>query len=83
MTTQPTATHGPDIARAIRNHDPATVALVEDLMRGQHGTLDHLDARRFTRAARQAMADAIGLALIGELADYCETLDLDVPTLRG
>lgn len=70
------------IAQAINNSDTATVALVEDLMRTEHDTLDHLTAAQFTRAARNAMAFAIELGLSGMLGEYCQPLGLAVPSLR-
>jgi hypothetical protein len=70
------------IADAIANDDTATLALVEEIMRGEHGALDHLDKSRFTRAARQAMATALDYALAGELPMVCEAYELATPTLR-
>ena len=78
---QPTTTYATRIADAINTGNLPTIAVVESLMRDQHGTLDNL-GDRFDGAARRAMADAIMLALSGDLPDYCEPLNLAVPTLR-
>lgn len=73
------------ISSAINLEDPATLALVERLMRDQTGgVLDHLDANAFDRLARQAYGDGRAWDAIGEingctLADYCRANNLTQP----
>jgi hypothetical protein len=67
------------IAQALGTADPATLALVEDLMRTEAGTLDALSAKRFTALARRSAADAEMLHREGALLDYCSALGLTVP----
>jgi hypothetical protein len=73
------------ISSAISLEDPATLALVERLMRDQTGgVLDHLDASTFDHLARQAYEDGRAWDTIGEingctLADYCRANDLTQP----
>jgi len=40
------------ISRATGVTDPATIAEIEDFMRDEHRTLDHLDRQQFDRCAR-------------------------------
>lgn len=74
------------IAQATDQRDPATVALVEELMREETGgVLDHLSAHRFANLARESFADAQAWQRLGPvngvtLADYCTVLGLTVPS---
>jgi hypothetical protein len=72
-------THKQAIAQAIGTADPATLALVEDLMRTEAGTLDALSARRFAALARRCAADVALMHDEGMLLDYCSALGLTVP----
>lgn len=67
------------IAEAIETTDSATVALVEDLMRTEAGTLDALSPKRFATLARRSAADVAMLHREGALPDYCSALGLTVP----
>ena len=72
------------IAQDTRTADPATVALVEDLMRSERSTLDGLSRDEFTRLARRSYRDARAWASCGAvdgitLADYCEAMGLAYP----
>ena len=67
------------IASAVNTTDPATVAVVEELMRTDRTALDGLSNAQFNRAARTAFADMVLLASAGALAEYCEAFDLAVP----
>lgn len=74
------------IAQATDQRDPATLALVEELMREETGgVLDHLSAPRFTALARESYLDAQAWQRLGPingvtLADYCTVLGLTVPS---
>lgn len=74
------------IAQATDQRDPATLALVEELMReNTGGVLDHLSAPRFAALAREAYVDAQTWQRVGPingvtLADYCAVLGLTVPS---
>ena len=68
------------IGEAIGTTDPATLALVEELMRADRTALDGLTRPAFIRAARDTYADAAMLAAAGELGMYCEALGLTTPT---
>lgn len=65
--------------------DPATLELVERLMRQETGgVLDHLGADVFARLARQAYEDArtwneIGAVAGVTLAGFCRAEQIDVP----
>lgn len=76
------------ISEATGSSDPALLALVEDFMRLDHSTLDHLSRDRFAHEARQAHADILtwheaGPVNGGTLADYCASAGLACPTLAG
>jgi hypothetical protein len=74
------------IAQATDQRDPATIALVEELMREEAGgVLDHLSAARFTALTRESYLDARAWQRLGQingvtLADYCTVLGLTVPS---
>jgi len=87
MTTPSSHSHHTAlISSAIGLEDPATLALVERLMRDQTGgVLDHLDATTFDHLARQGYEDGRAWDTIGEingctLADYCRANDLTQPS---
>ncbi len=67
------------IAETIGDDDPATLALVEELMRTETPTLDHLSRPRFKALARQARSDADQIKAEGWLVSYCGTMRLAVP----
>lgn len=72
------------IAAAIGSTDPALLALVEDFMRLEGGTLDALSAPRFAVIARQCLADVTAWREAGsvdgyDLAGYCAAMGLDYP----
>ena len=67
------------IGQAIRRDNPATLAVVEEIMRTERTGLDGLTKARFDHAARLAYADVQLLAAAGMLADYCDALGLDMP----
>jgi hypothetical protein len=71
------------IAEAIGYGDPATLELVEDFMRGQSRTLDHLDGQQFDALARQSADDLVLMHAEGGLQDYCRALRLEVPQWAG
>jgi hypothetical protein len=68
------------IGNAIGTTDPATAAVVEDLMRTNRTGLDDLDPAQFARLARTAYADVALLAAAGELGTYCDALGLETPS---
>jgi hypothetical protein len=68
-----------EIARAIGTEDPATLAVVEELMRTDRTGLDGLRAAEFTVLARQAHRDMHTLDAAGALIEYCDALGLAVP----
>lgn len=61
------------IAKATKVTDPEVLALIEDDMRVEHRTLDHLDRRRFNRAALQSASNCIALGAIAA-CDYAAAL---------
>lgn len=66
------------IAVAIGESDPATLAVVEDIMRdGQ--ALDGLTRAQFVARARQAHEDMQILAATGQLVGYCAAVGLPTP----
>ncbi|MDX3110152.1 hypothetical protein [Nonomuraea angiospora] len=67
------------ISDAIGRNDPATLALVEDLMRINLTGLDHLTNTQLAALARRSLADAQELEEVGELRGYCDALGLAVP----
>jgi hypothetical protein len=67
------------IASRIGTSDTATVGLVEELMRAEHGTLDHLTPAEFTDAIAAALVEARDLAATGQLGAWCTALDIPVP----
>lgn len=72
--------YGKLIAEAIGTADPATVAVVEELMRTERTGLDGLTRGQFDREARIAFADMALMAAAGELSGYCQAFGLDVPS---
>lgn len=81
-------TYAARIAKALEDaHDgtptPALCALVERLMRDEHGTLDHLTGPMFARQARWAYGDALWWAdstVDGvTLGEYCAANQLTNP----
>lgn len=70
-----------EIAKAGRldRTDSPTVALVEVIMRMERNALNGLTARQFTKAARQALADAEGHHQTGQLHTICDAYQLTVP----
>jgi hypothetical protein len=84
MSTVELRGYAAHIAEGIGSADPALLALVEDFMRLEHGTLDALSAGRFTTAARRALADVLAWRDAGDvdghtLGEYCATMRLDYP----
>jgi hypothetical protein len=67
------------IAETTGTTDPATVTLVEELMRSERTALDGLSPAEFTAAVGQALTDAAALARAGLLASYCDALGIAVP----
>jgi len=67
------------IAEITGTGDPATLALIEQLMRASRPGLDSLSPARFRAAVREAAGDAAELAREGMLAYYCDALGLAVP----
>lgn len=67
------------IEQQIGTNDTATLRLVEELMRAEHQTLDHLTPAEFTGAIAVALAEARDLAAGGELAVYCAALGIATP----
>ena len=73
------------ISDATDQGDPATVAVVEELMREETGgVLDHPSAARFAALARESYADARAWQRLGPingvtLADYSTVLSLTPP----
>jgi hypothetical protein len=69
------------IAKATGETDPVRLAAIEDVMRGEFGTLDHLDRRRLMREARIAR-DVLDLMRV-EMPGLLESLTQRVAqTLR-
>lgn len=74
-----------NIAEAINQADPDTLALVEDLMRQETGgVLDHLSLADLRRHAREAYTDAqwwnaAGTAYGHTLSDYCRASGITPP----
>jgi hypothetical protein len=69
------------IAQATGTNDPATLALIEELMRADRGTLDNLTPAQFRAAIAEALADAQALQDAGQLVMWCEAYGLAVPAL--
>lgn len=69
------------IAEAIGTTDPATVAVVEEVMRVERPALDALSLAQFNRAARTAYADVVLMAAADQLAFYCEALQIETPSV--
>lgn len=67
------------IAEAIGTADPATLAVVEELMRTDRTGLDGLTRSQFDREARLAFSDMALMAAAGALPEYCEALGLEMP----
>lgn len=67
------------IARATGETDPVHLACIENVMRGEFGTLDHLDARRFAREAR--IARDVLLLMKDELPELYESLKTRVAAM--
>ena len=68
------------IAESIGTDEPATVALVEDLMRDGRTGLDDLTPAAFRALARQAHADIAIMREAGQLDYYCQVVGLVIPT---
>jgi hypothetical protein len=67
------------IAETARTEDPATLALLEELMRTWSPTLDGLTRPRFDALVAEATAAAAELAATGELIMFCQATGLAVP----
>jgi hypothetical protein len=67
------------IAEKTGTEDAATLALIEELMRGDHPTLDGLSHAEFDAAIVQALVDARDLQDAGQLAMWCKAFGLEVP----
>jgi hypothetical protein len=59
--------------------DPATVELIEELMRADRTALDDLTPAEFAAAVIDAVADAAELEAAGMLTGYCRALGIAVP----
>jgi hypothetical protein len=72
------------IADATGTTDPATLALIEQLMRDDNGgVLDSLTPADFDAAIPVAIAGAAELAAFGLLAGYCDAMRLAVPAFMA
>lgn len=71
--------YGTLIGKAIGSTDEATVALVEELMRGEVGPLDGLSAAGFVKLAQQSHRDIAELRGAGYLVSFCDAYGLQVP----
>lgn len=67
------------IASKTGTDDPATLALIEELMRADRTSLDDLTPAEFVTAIVEALADAQDLQDAGQLAAWCEAYGLAVP----
>lgn len=74
-------TYAKTIAETIGTDDPATVALVEELMRCEIRTLDHLSPEAFRDLAHTSLLDAREMARDDELGNFCAAYGLEVPTV--
>ncbi len=64
------------IAEAIGTDNPATLSVVEELMRTDRTALDGLNRAQFIAEARAAFADMQMLAAAGALGEYRDALGL-------
>jgi|AAFX01.1.fsa_nt_gi hypothetical protein len=64
------------IAEAIGTDNPATLSVVEELMRTDRTALDGLSRAQFIAEARAAFADMQMLAAAGALDEYRDALGL-------
>jgi hypothetical protein len=67
------------IGRAIDTTDPVLMALVEELMRSDHGPLDGIDPLVFDTAARQARAKANMMSRDRQLRPWCRVNGIAIP----
>lgn len=75
--------YGQRIGQAIGYGDPATVELIEDLMRAEaRGALDHLDGEQFDGLARECAQELVFMHAEGRLRQYCGKL-MKVPPWAG
>lgn len=67
------------IAEEIATGDPDTLTLIEELMRSEHPTLDHLTRAEFRACVIQAVAEAAEMERAGFLPRYCAALGINFP----
>lgn len=67
------------IAQTAGTTDPATINIIETLMRNEHGTLDALTPGQFTRAVMDAIALAAMLEQDHMLTSWCDGHGLALP----
>jgi hypothetical protein len=82
MPTDQISRYGRTIAGLIGTGDPATVNLIEELIRAGRTSLDGLDATAFGLAVAEAVTDARDLAEAGGLEAWCQAYGLAVPATR-